>query len=563
MELRERMAKMSGGMGMPGMFGMPMPGMKPPPKKSTSGSERKSIDSHRESEQSPPPAQRIPMIPIPGMGMPQVRSPDSEDTEMAVEKENEPAHPITDEHDADEVPDVEDIKAQPQESGAPPPLPQERPVPPPPVAAESRPVPPPPPAARPQSPGSESDDELAEVERELPVRGAPPPVPQSPPRQHRTDEPTSPSVPSRPSTSSDRRASRSIPPIPGVSSPVMSPTATSRPPPPPPPAAAPPSRGSNKDALSPRLGSHEEMEGETEYEGDYDTDIASGATHKDALKAHAREQSYDDTTLAGSPITGPPPVPLGVPRAVPPPPPQQPPPSRQSIDAPRGAPPPPPPRESMDAPRGVPPPPPRESMDTPRGVPPPPPRESMDAPRAAPPPPPREPMSPTDDDDYDPYRYGAPGSRAAPPPPSAPLAGTHEAPVPEEEDEDEIYQSPPPRRMSKMSQHHVPISSHQELPGQAENAYETPMSPPRSSMQTSRKSLDAERTLGSRRSMDQSRPSIDHGHIANDVDLGQASQWWTQPNTPPPVFQNRKDVFFEIEESTTTKRGGTPDLSTS
>ncbi|GME42711.1 hypothetical protein GTA08_BOTSDO14179 [Neofusicoccum parvum] len=124
MELRERMAKMSGGMGMPGMFGMPMPGMKPPPKKSTSGSERKSIDSHRESEQSPPPAQRIPMIPIPGMGMPQVRSPDSEDTEMAVEKENEPAHPITDEHDADEVPDVEDIKAQPQESGAPPPLPQ-------------------------------------------------------------------------------------------------------------------------------------------------------------------------------------------------------------------------------------------------------------------------------------------------------------------------------------------------------------------------------------------------------------------------------------------------------
>ncbi|KKY26238.1 putative sh3 domain protein [Diplodia seriata] len=56
--------------------------------------------------------------------------------------------------------------------------------------------------------------------------------------------------------------------------------------------------------------------------------------------------------------------------------------------------------------------------------------------------------------------------------------------------------------------------------------------------------------------MDQSRPSIDHGHIANDVDLGQGSQWWTQPNMPPPVFQNRKDVLFEIEESTTAKRGG-------
>lgn len=131
MELRERMAKMSGGMGMAGMFGIPMPGFKPPPpKKSASGPERKSIDSNHEPEQPPPPAQRVPMIPIPGMGMPQVHSPDSEGTEMAVEKETEPAHPITGEHDADDVPDVEDLKpeepsgAQPQERGAPPPLPQ-------------------------------------------------------------------------------------------------------------------------------------------------------------------------------------------------------------------------------------------------------------------------------------------------------------------------------------------------------------------------------------------------------------------------------------------------------
>ncbi|KAL1631659.1 assembly of actin patch protein [Diplodia seriata] len=131
MELRERMAKLSGGMGMAGMFGMPMPGMKPPVKKTTSGSERKSIDSHRDSEQSPPPpAQRVPMIPIPGMGMPQVRSPESEDTEMAVEKEHEPAHPISGEHEPEEVPDVEDVKADepvndhPQEKDTPPALPQ-------------------------------------------------------------------------------------------------------------------------------------------------------------------------------------------------------------------------------------------------------------------------------------------------------------------------------------------------------------------------------------------------------------------------------------------------------
>lgn len=44
--------------------------------------------------------------------------------------------------------------------------------------------------------------------------------------------------------------------------------------------------------------------------------------------------------------------------------------------------------------------------------------------------------------------------------------------------------------------------------------------------------------------------------MASDVDLGQASLWWTQPNTPPPVFQNRKDLTFEIEESVSTKRGG-------
>ncbi|KAB2578901.1 SH3 domain-containing protein [Lasiodiplodia theobromae] len=574
MELRERMAKLSGGMGMAGMFGMPMPGMKPPPKKTTSGSERKSIDSHRDSEQSPPPpAQRVPMIPIPGMGMPQVRSPESEDTEMAVEKENEPAHPITGEHEPEKVTDMEDIKAnetvkdQPHEKDAPPPVPQDRPVPPPPsaerpapppVPADSRPVPAPPPPERPESRGSESDEEL-------PARGPPPPIPQSPP-QHRGQEPTSPSVTSRPSTSSEKRASRPIPPIPGVSSPVMSPTAASRAPPPPPPAAAPPSRGSAKEALS-----REDMEGETEYEGDYDTDIASGATHKDALKAHARDHSYDESTLAGSPITGHPPVPSGAPRAVPPPPPQQPPPSRQSLDAPRGAPPPPPresmdaprgappprPRESMDAPRAMPPPLPRESIDAPRAMPPPPPRESIDAPRGVPPPPPSQPMSPADDEDeYDPYKYNAQAARAAPPPPSGPPpAAASQGSVPEDDDDDdeEIYQSPPPRRMSKrMSQHQAPFSPHQE----AEDTYETPMSPPRSSMQTTRKSLDVDRTLGSRRSMDQSRPSIDHGHIANDVDLGQPSQWWTQPNTPPPVFQNRKDVLFEIEESTTSKRGG-------
>lgn len=49
--------------------------------------------------------------------------------------------------------------------------------------------------------------------------------------------------------------------------------------------------------------------------------------------------------------------------------------------------------------------------------------------------------------------------------------------------------------------------------------------------------------------MDQPRPSSDHGHIASDVDLGASTHWWTQPNTPPPAFQNRKDLLIEIYES--------------
>jgi myosin tail region-interacting protein MTI1 len=44
--------------------------------------------------------------------------------------------------------------------------------------------------------------------------------------------------------------------------------------------------------------------------------------------------------------------------------------------------------------------------------------------------------------------------------------------------------------------------------------------------------------------------------IASDVSLGESSQWWAQPSTPPPVFQNRRDILFEVEESSTSKRGG-------
>lgn len=104
LELRERMAKMSGGMGMPGMFGgMPM-GALPPKKKKSTGDKKV-----EESEEPHVPQQRVAMFPMPGMP---VRSSEQENRHLSVEKEDEPGHPITGAHDADEVPDVEDVTPQ-------------------------------------------------------------------------------------------------------------------------------------------------------------------------------------------------------------------------------------------------------------------------------------------------------------------------------------------------------------------------------------------------------------------------------------------------------------------
>lgn len=45
-------------------------------------------------------------------------------------------------------------------------------------------------------------------------------------------------------------------------------------------------------------------------------------------------------------------------------------------------------------------------------------------------------------------------------------------------------------------------------------------------------------------------------YIASDISLGENSGWWTVSNQLPPVLQDRSDLFFEVEESTTHKRGG-------
>jgi hypothetical protein len=48
---------------------------------------------------------------------------------------------------------------------------------------------------------------------------------------------------------------------------------------------------------------------------------------------------------------------------------------------------------------------------------------------------------------------------------------------------------------------------------------------------------------------------MDSGFVANDVDLAEGTMWWTSPKGTPPIFQNRKDILYEIEENTSTKRG--------
>ncbi|KAF2152002.1 hypothetical protein K461DRAFT_328347 [Myriangium duriaei CBS 260.36] len=511
MELRERMAKLSGGMGMAGMFG-PQPGMAiaPPSKKTSKPKERRQSE---ESPVSPPPR---PMIPVPGM-MPPAAAARTENTEPAVEKEEETAGVITDEHGADQVPDVEDIKPPPppaKESrksldagrGAPPPIPGDRPVPVPPPTS-SRPMPPAPPARVPQSPGEEAPRRRrSSVET---PRGIAPPVPTNrgsidttrsppipPPHQSSyfgTDTQSEASM----SGGAEPRPSRAAPPpIPGM--PLGSPQLQSRAPPPPPPAAAPPVV-------------EEPDEGESEYEGDYDTDIASSEKHKAALKTHARQPSLDDSTTADdTPVSHSSPPPAMSPstshRAVPPPLPGQ-------------------------ASRG---------------------KVSSEIPRAAPPPIPPSRPPPTDEDEgdgFDNYKRYQESTRAAPPPPPT----TAPAPIPSlqqdtaQDSSDDLYQVPTKKSVE------VPRTA-PPLPSEA-----SPRPPDAARMGGGRQSLDVNRTL-SRKSMDAPRPSGE-GFIASDIDLDESSQWWTQPNTPPPEFQNRNDVLFEVEESSTSRRGGHTTIS--
>jgi len=380
------------------------------------------------------------------------------------------------------------------------------------------------------SEGSESDDELSSHTKTLslekasepndygpmsPSSATPPLVPSrppAPPPRHSNYGMESSSVSANDALAvsptagveSQKRNSR-VPPIPGSSS-SMPGAPQSRAPPPPPPNAAPPSREIPAGPRAPpsiptTRGPEISSEEVTGYDGDYDTDMASGATHKDALKSHARVSSLEDDSMteeaslhhSGLPSIGP--SPIGAPRAVPPPPPNQ------------------PPRPN---------------------------RRSSDMPRAAPPlPPAKEPMY-DDEEEYDPYRYTSPGGAA-----SSHGRESKTTTIPMFESLDMGYANSPPQRGMPPS---IEQASSDYAPSPNTSVPDRPVP---------RQSSDIQRTNTSvRRSTDQPRQSSEQGYMASDVDLGQGSFWWTQPNTPPPVFQNRRDVIFETEENTTTRRGG-------
>lgn len=134
MEIRERMAKMSGGMGMAGMFGPPG-GMAPraPVKRGTASSERNISGNSVSAQADDGSNSRAPPVPImPMPSLQKVRSPEQHGAQPEVTKEeaDEPKSVIQG-REPEDMPDIEDIKEEPiptprrsVERPSPPPVPQ-------------------------------------------------------------------------------------------------------------------------------------------------------------------------------------------------------------------------------------------------------------------------------------------------------------------------------------------------------------------------------------------------------------------------------------------------------
>ncbi|EPS44206.1 hypothetical protein H072_1803 [Dactylellina haptotyla CBS 200.50] len=517
--IRERMMKMSGGMGMYGMVMGPTPtpyrAPKLPKPEPPAAEEEESNSSAHPKEQYRMMIPILPMAkppPVPAQQKAATISDSENETSSRPPKPNPESDadspvkdaPTEDESFMSEIPTRKPSRPS-VESEADEPIVHSN-------ARDSRPPPPPLPpmhanALKPPvsntTEGSESDDEMSGDESRAAITSPVLPEPIIPPRPLSIVSPPPP--PGRPDTLDMNAAKRTsivgsplilpdspstpmnlkrasyiskggqMPPIPGVTSnkspqipPPPMPPATSRGPPPPPPTAPPPVRRSTDDTRR-QFADDSDDEEVTEYEGDIDTELDDNKEpFKDALGSHrgARrseeiaEQSDETPLPSPQQATAPPP-----PRQAPGLPPPPPPPSSPPIEIPLNIPPPPPPPIS---------PPRRETSERTRPI-------SIIKP-------------PTYEDDEDDELDDASDSQAGP--------------------------------------------SRQGLNRPSEDGRSRP-------------------SMGSRRSVDLNRSIHDHLFQARDEDLGQSTNWWTQPHTPPPVFQNRgKDLYFEIEDSATSKRGG-------
>ena len=310
-----------------------------------------------------------------------------------------------------------------------------------------------------------------------------------------------------------------------------------RPPPPPPPHDPPRTRrvstGDTKASKNLMPVNQNATEEEiTEYDGDYDTDIASSATHKTALKSSAHEQQLENVSnVAGYPAhSSPVQIASEVAPSAPRVPPSQP-----------GA---------QFAPTDI----------VQPNVP------TNEVLRAAPPPIPAPRQEPSHEGDiaYDPYRYTAFAPRTSdersegyrgPQPTLAGQKTEDGESFPDSISGQERVPIPPrsPRREKAVMSDASVVQGRRSL--------QNPV-PPQQSAAPLRPSHEVHRSqTTTRRSMEQSRVSGDQGHIATDVDLGGSSLWWVQADKAPPIFQDRTDLIYEVEESRKSRRGGKTTVS--
>lgn len=567
LELRQRMAKMSGGMGMPGMFALPSIGSGAGPSRKSSGPRPMQPTEDDQVADAIAPASAPP---IPGSVRALPSRPQSSvhrqghGDEAELEQVPEESGAAVRDLDSEAIPDKEDVFDEVPPTKSPKQAPVNIPAAGgralPPLPGQNSRLPPPlPPTSPPQGPftvpsseeprapspsaGEESDDEMSfaqgpsgtdtatdsgvESRQGLGVQGLPSRTTSRKKSQlnrsafqddYSSSASSSVALPARrPPAGSGIGSDASVRPVRGV---------------PPLPPSTPP-------RMHPAPGPSAE-ESEEEYEGDYDTDIAPTASHKPALKFQESIQDGDDddSLLSSAP---PPPLPPSLLS------------HKQSPQLPS--------RKDSGS-RAVPPPPPSQ-----------PPVRSVEDTSRAPPPVPQadlyhagdsNPTGHSRDESYDPYRYDrtppsgplqAPVRSMPPPPPSGqPRDGT------DPEDTDFTPEAPPVPTNAPPSITTVPAAISAPETTLAPRAMDFQSSSNRQSMSGARQSLDVGRQPSTRRSIDPaSRPSVDYsGQHAVDVELSPGSMWYTQPNTPPPVYKGRpgKDILYEMEDSTSSKRGG-------